>query len=91
MLKSQSVSGFQLRPQFLVGGVVRARGDSLCKETKPPLVFTWLTGEAQERSLPIGRAARYGRRSSVSEGPSLSAQLQPLHLVLFKASSAASL
>lgn len=58
-------------PPCAVGGVVHAHGYSLRKETKPPLVFTWLTGEVQKRSLPIGRAARYSRRSSVSEGPSL--------------------
>lgn len=45
--------------------------DSVRKETEPVLVFTWLTGEVQKQSLPIGRAARCSRRSSVSEGPSL--------------------
>lgn len=45
--------------------------DSVRTETEPLLVFTWLTGEVQKQSLPIGRAARCSRRSSVSEGPSL--------------------
>lgn len=40
---------------------------SVREETKSPLVFTWLTGEVQKRSLPIGRAARCSRRSSVSQ------------------------
>ena len=40
---------------------------SFHEETKSPLVFTWLTGEVQKRSLPIGRAARCSRRSSVSQ------------------------